>query len=814
MHRLFTLLAVLAVAGCFSGVGGVTESPAGSSEATDPDDETPSADAAGGASAEPGGDGAGEGGGGPGGDAGQGDDGGEGVGDQPPAPAPAPAACVPDLVFFEREVSLPVLEPICMGCHTATGAARASELVLHPPAVDGYLRHNFDLLQDIASYERDGTSVVLLKPTARVDHGGGLQIEVGSDEYRALEAMVRRFDAPVECDEPLNAELLDRLVLMDLPTTLRHAQLQLIGRLPDPQTVQLVAEGDEATFALVVRELLREDAFYDTLALWWNELLLTDKYLGGTSAIDLLDRTRFPNPLYWRNLPAGPAREAGAKHLNESVARAPLALIQWVVRHELPFTEVLTADYLVVNPMTAGAFGLSDVVFDDPADPAEFHQGWLDGAPTAGLLTDAMFLNRFPTTPTNLNRHRSRMTWLLFLATDVLKAGERPVDVTKVQDHNPTQNTPACAVCHAQVDPVAGAFQNWDELGRYRPPPGGWPEHLRPPGFAEEAVPADRWQSALPWLAERIAQDDRFALGAVRAVYQGLVGRAPVPNPTDPSDPLFEAKRAFFDLEQGFLHATAQVLRDHDFDLKVVIPEVLLSPMYRAVGARDLSAEEAEALAPLGTASVLWPERLQARLKALTGRRWRTAPGAVDPLLSSDAFRFYYGGIDSDTIVRRVTSANVLMSNIGLRMAAQLGCELPAIEFAKPAGDRLLLRFVQPEDLPEDEQGQPVRAVSDAVQRTLQHLHERLLGERLERGHPELQRSYALFIDTWREGRTALLNRQTTEALPAACQLLRDPETDEPLPAELQLVDDPHYTLRAWGAVITYLLADFRLLYE
>lgn len=721
---------------------------------------------------------------------------------------------MPDLAFFQREVSLPVLEPICMGCHIATGAARASSLVLQPPAVDGYLRHNFDVLKDLAEYERDGTSVVLLKPTGRVDHGGGVQIQEGSAELRALEEMVRRFESPTECEEPLGDELLDRLVLMDLPTTLRHAKLQLLGELPDIQVERLVRDGDEETFALVVLDYLDEDAFYDVLGLWWNELLLTDKYLGGTSAIDLLDRTRFPAPEYWRALPGGPARDAGIKYTNDSVARAPLALIEWVVRNERPFTEVLTADYVVVNPMTAGAYGLVDVVFDDPADPRELRQGWLEGPPTAGLLTQPMFLNRFPTTATNLNRHRSKMTWLLFLATDVLKAGERPVDVTKVRDHNPTQNTPACAVCHAQVDPVAGAFQNWDELGRYRPPENGWPEHLRPPGFAAGAVPADQWRSALPWLAQRIAEDDRFALAAVRSVYQGLVGRQPAPNPTDPTDPLFEAKRAFFDLEQKFLHAAADKLRAHDYDLKVVVPEVLLSPLYRAVGARDLSPQEAEALAPLGTAALLWPERLQSRLQALTGKRWTTGPGAPDPLLSPDVFRFYYGGIDSDTIVKRVTSANVLMSNIGLRMAVQMGCELPAIDFAKPVPSRKLLPFVEPTDLPEDENGEVIPLVNGSIQRTLQFLHEKLLGEELELGHPELRRSYSVFIDTWHEGRTALLNRQVSTELPAPCQLLRDPTTGEPLPPESQVIDDPDYTLRAWGAVITYLLADFRLLYE
>ena len=34
------------------------------------------------------------------------------------------------------------------------------------------------------------------------------------------------------------------------------------------------------------------------------------------------------------------------------------------------------------------------------------------------------WLNRFPTTPTNRNRHRARIAYDLFLATDILKLGE------------------------------------------------------------------------------------------------------------------------------------------------------------------------------------------------------------------------------------------------------------------------------------------------------------------------------------------------------------------------------------------------------
>ena len=38
--------------------------------------------------------------------------------------------------------------------------------------------------------------------------------------------------------------------------------------------------------------------------------------------------------------------------------------------------------------------------------------------------------------------------------------------------------------------------------------------------------------------------------------------------------------------------------------------------------------------------------------------------------------------------------------------------------------------------------------------------------------------------------------------------------TGEPYPEEQQVVDDPNYTVRAWMAVMAYLLSDYRFLHE
>ena len=58
--------------------------------------------------------------------------------------------------------------------------------------------------------------------------------------------------------------------------------------------------------------------------------------------------------------------------------------------------------------------------------------------------------------------------------------------------------------------------------------------------------------------------------------------------------------------------------------------------------------------------------------------------------------------------------------------------------------------------------------------------------------------------------------RATTESewLTWSCRGRVNPETNEELPEEQRLEKDGNYSVRAWMAVITYLLSDYRFLYE
>ena len=98
-------------------------------------------------------------------------------------------------------------------------------------------------------------------------------------------------------------------------------------------------------------------------------------------------------------------------------------------------------------------------------EPGNSRTDW----PHAGILNTLVFLKRYPTTPTNRNRARSRWTYYHFLGLDVEKSASRTTDPAALADtDNPTMRNPACTVCHGVLDPVAGAFQNYGVDGFYR----------------------------------------------------------------------------------------------------------------------------------------------------------------------------------------------------------------------------------------------------------------------------------------------------------------------------------------------------------
>ena len=742
--------------------------------------------------------------------------------------------CVSNEEFFRETVYAPILATDCANCHNSSGAAKETSFVLRSPeSGPDYLEANLEAFAQMSKLRFEGQSWILLKPTLGIEHDGAERFKVDSTEYNAFVEMMDRLDNPVSCEEgDVTEEFFDGVELLDERATLRKATLALAGRLPTIEEDQRVQEGSWEAVDAILDEVMTDPVFYDRLREIYNDKFLTDRYYGGTQAIDLLDYEEdddgnpagdFPSAYWFESLPEGEERDQAAEWSNNGVARQPLELLVHIVKNDLPYTELLTADYTMVNPFSARSLGV-DAGFNNPDDYNEFVPARIPGMPHAGALTSVVYLNRFPTTDTNRNRHRSRMLYEFFLATDVQALGNRPVDATAIIGHNATMNNPECTICHEVIDPVAGAFKNWDDQGRYRPPEQGWFPDMLPPGFGEVEMPYDQDLAALQWGVREIVQDPRFALSAVYIMFEGLSGQKPLTEPDNPEDVNYLGGMEAAKTQRTVFNEIAQQFTDDNYNLKVVIKEIIKSPYYRAYNYEAIGLDEDAAqqriyeLENVGMGRLLTPEQLNRKIKAVTGIAWSDGPDSTDYLLSEDRYMTLYGGINSDDIVDRVTEPSGIMANVAKRMANQMACRATPWDFSKPASERILFPLVETTMQPEDLNGFEIPSASSAIRNNIQFLVSRLWGEYLDANDPEVERIYQLYLDVWRDGQLGLQRADDDPERYGTglgnCGLGSNPVTGEELPEDQRLGEDPGYTIRAWMAVTNYMLSDFRFLHE
>jgi hypothetical protein len=744
-------------------------------------------------------------------------------------------------MFFAEQVWAPVLSNNCISCHNPQGDAKDSNLVLRGSSEAGFLDANYEIVKNVASLQQDGKSLLLAMPTggtSQLKHPGGVVVQPGSDEYKALEELVARFDEPSSCETNLSATFAG-VQMLTPEETLRKASISLVGRLPTEAETATVEQGGIRSLDAVLDQMMTEEAFFTRLKEMYNDLFLTDRYLGNEDAVNLLNDIDYYDPKWYdgiadsaeyedyiQKLGAENADDAYGKlraWTNRGVAREPLELVAHVVRENRPFTEILDANYIMVNPFSAKSFMLGELPFKNDADPNEFIEAQIPGLPHAGVLTSPMFLNRFPTTETNRNRARARVVYLFFLGTDILKTGEQPLDQTLITEVNPTMNSSACAVCHTNIDPVAGAFRHWDDRARYNPMEAPL-DDMRPPGFGGEKIPYELLANGLQWLGPRVGADPRFALSAVYTIFEGLTGQRPLIAPTDRDAPDFSLQFEAYLAQYTEFSKIARDFTESSYDLKTAVKEIVHSPYFRAKNSGPLDPQAKARLGDVGMGRLLTPEQLHRKVQAVLGYPWRPRAfedngSTRDYLLRTDQYRLLYGGIDSNDVIKRVTSPNGIMANIGERMANEMSCLAVPRDLWKPQAERTLFPNIETSFEPEDKNGFPVEPAVVAIKQNIQYLHKHILGETLPDGHPEIDRTYQLFLETYREGVKGMSDASAPEGkyptqLPYACRVDNDYWTRMDLPDEDRLRDDPNYVIRSWMTVVTYMLSDYQFLYE
>jgi hypothetical protein len=736
------------------------------------------------------------------------------------------------LQLYINTVSSALIQSQCILCHNSTGLAAGSKLVYQNSAQADYQQTNFNTLLNYILNEPNGSQLILSKPQG-VSHGGGVQLSQGTELFNAWNGFVQASLQLPASGGGTSQSILQSVTLTDNNATLRKAALLFAGRLPSEAELLSVSGADEAGLRLAIRNLMQGPGFKQFLIEGANDRLLS---LGlERTPYGALNRYYYPNVANLLNTTT--ANSTIRRRTNAALAREPLELISHVVLNELPYTEILTADYIMVNPYSAAIYG-GGVQFTNPTDENEWRKGTIteyyrcqncSGAnpeatyniptvyPHAGLLNSPMFLGRFPSTETNRNRARARWAYYFFLGVDIEGLSARTTDPAALEDEdNPTLKNPNCTVCHTIMDPVAGTFQNYGDDGRYRDQPSGydalprsykrdsngpyqigdrWYADMLQPGFGE--LLATGPDEPLQWLAQQFANDSRFGFGAVNFWYPVVMGREPAAKPENSEDPDYSARSLAYAVEQGLMNGVAAAFMAGTqgygaFNLKDLLVDLAVSRHFRATAAENLSPLQEVELEKIGTAQLLTPEQLSRKLYDTTGFSW--AYGSSNAL--GEVYRLIYGGIDSLGITERATELTTLMSSVVVAMANESSCAIVAQDFSYPISQRRLFTEVELSSLPTN--------AATAIRSNIQRLHALLLGEKLALNHVEIDASYNLFASVWQSRLDA--NKNAAVSSRTETCLFEN--------VSLPVTTDSNQTLRAWSAVINYLLRDFKFIHE
>ena len=680
----------------------------------------------------------------------------------------------------------------CNGCHTGPAplaTANGWGFPNDPPGAD-----DFELFRTIAAIDGGGQSLILAKSTGGLGHVGGDRwpARPNDPEFDTFADFVNRA-AVCQPDPPASTATID---LGSGYEQLHRIAAALGARTPSGDEIATInaANSDQqaidAALDAIIDGLMNEELFYTRVQEIYNDVLLTNRDAFDRGNVDdNFDLDAFANRDFYEDNYSGDTRGDLRQAANYGFARAPIELVKYVVENDRPFTEVVAADYTMVNPYSAVIYGVDagdpsfrfdsdrnqanhDVDDFRPVNNVRQQDGTL--VPAAGIMGTHAFLARYPSTNTNVNRARARYVFDYFLGVDIESLAARDsLDLDNVIGSVPTYEDPQCTVCHNTMDPVAGLFTNRDNDGEYDT--GNRFQHTRttngvprmvPAGYTmdpADVLPSSEEDTALQWLGGRIAQDDRFAERTARTVFRGLTG----------IEATSAATTAFVnEIKNRFVAA--------NFDFKLLVKDVISSDYFMA---RNLAVgEDANAYADIGAGRLLTAEELDRKITSVTGGNyeWR-GPNSNSGL--RDRHYLLYGGIDSDEVITRTTEPNALIDGIQERISNQVACQRVADDLYNGG---ILFPFVDETDVPDGGAGE------NAIRQNIQFLHRHILGEDLALTDPEIDATYQLFLDVRAEGATAIQGPCRGGGSSS----------------------DNNGTVIPWMAVVTYLLADYRFLYE
>ena len=158
-------------------------------------------------------------------------------------------------------------------------------------------------------------------------------------------------------------------------------------------------------------------------------------------------------------------------YLRFSMRRETEQFFRAVIADDRSILDFLDARYSFVNQRLAGLYGIGGV------EGARFRRVDLAGTPRAGVLTQASVLtvSSFATRTSPVLRGKWILENLLNAAPPPPPAGVPGIDEAggaaipmrrRMEQH---RQNPACSGCHATMDPLGFALENFDGIGHWRP---------------------------------------------------------------------------------------------------------------------------------------------------------------------------------------------------------------------------------------------------------------------------------------------------------------------------------------------------------
>ena len=386
----------------------------------------------------------------------------------------------------------------------------------------------------------------------------------------------------------------------------------------------------------------------------------------------------------------------------QSVGEEPLRLMAYIAYQDLPWTEIVTADYSMANELLLDIWPMVSLEDATGWRPASY----TDGRPAGGVVMSNGLWWRYYTTPNNFSRTRAMALADLFLCENYL---ERPIKFSapSLLDRDSLneviRTNEACIGCHSTLDPIAAVlfgfwwFDLYDtaEMTAYHPER----EQLGRYYLQQEPAWFGRPLSGPSELGLVMSNDRRLISCTVERVTSLLW------------------RRNIETADLSHLQTFQQDFEAGNLRFRSLLKAILFSDDYR-VGklASDATSADADKLM---TRRLITADHFVATVEHLTGFVWRHE--GFDQL-SNDlyGYRILAGGIDGVQATQSARNPS-LSRQLTIKRVAQAAADY-AVEREKdlPLAERILFNNVDFENI-----GQADSSLEDA----LRSLHRRFYSQ-------------------------------------------------------------------------------------